>query len=97
MADKEWRPSDWEEILRAILDKFNITYMNSDEGKLVEAGASAMLKALIKYLWGKCDEHSLEPDNDIKVADLWYTDDKHEYHLHRFNCPSCMRQLQESE
>ena len=41
-----WRPKDWEETLREILDSFNVTYMNSDECKLIEAGADAMLELL---------------------------------------------------
>jgi hypothetical protein len=94
-SDKEWRPQN----------PYHIPFDPKDKPLRAEVpsavawaeGASAMLKAVIQYLMGKCDEHSLEPDNDIKVADLWYTDDKHEYHLHRFNCPLCMKQLQESE
>ena len=43
-----YRPKGWEETLRGILDRFNVTYMNSDEGKLVEAGADAMLERLRK-------------------------------------------------
>lgn len=41
-----YRPDDWEKTLREILDCFKVTYMNSDECKLIEAGADAMLEAL---------------------------------------------------
>ena len=41
------RPDGWEKTLREILDRFNVTYMNSDECKLVEAGADAILEYLI--------------------------------------------------
>ncbi len=41
-----WRPKDWEKTLRKILDRFNVTYMNSEECKLIEAGADAMLEKL---------------------------------------------------
>ena len=41
-----YRPEGWEKTLREILDSFNVTYMNSDECKLIEAGADAMLKGL---------------------------------------------------
>ncbi len=41
-----YRPENWEITLRKVLDGFNVTYMNSEEGKLVEAGADAMLEAL---------------------------------------------------
>ena len=34
---KQWRPPEWEKTLRDILDRFNVTYMNSEEGELVEA------------------------------------------------------------
>lgn len=43
-----YRPEGWEETLRTILDSFNVTYMNSDECKLIEAGADAMLDGLRK-------------------------------------------------
>ncbi len=45
-----YRPKEWEETLRGILDSFGVTYMNSEECKLVEAGADAMLGAMIKYI-----------------------------------------------
>ncbi len=44
-----WRPKDWDKTLRRILDNFGVTYMNSEECKLVEAGAGAMLVELRKY------------------------------------------------
>ncbi len=49
-----WRPKkDWEKTLREILDRFNVTYMNSEECKLIEAGADAILEA-IKSELDKC-------------------------------------------
>jgi len=41
-----YRPKGWEKTLREILDRFDVTYMNSEECQLIEAGADAMLKAL---------------------------------------------------
>ena len=89
MNNKEWRPSDWEQIkLHEIMKCIN----GADGGEVdpeypFEAGASAMFKAVSKYLWESCSEHPIHcPDSR-----------RHAYAAHRFNCPSCMRQLQESE
>lgn len=41
-----YRPEGWDKTLREILDSFNVTYMNSEECKLIEAGADAMLEGL---------------------------------------------------
>ena len=43
-----YRPKGWEKTLREILDSFDVTYMNSEECKLIEAGANAMLEGLKK-------------------------------------------------
>ena len=60
-----YRPEGWEETLREILDRFNVTYMNSDECNLIEAGADVMLEGLKKegdfYPKGKwTDDSTLE-------------------------------------
>lgn len=48
MPNKPYRPKGWEKTLREILDSFGVTYMNSEECKLIEAGADAMLEKLIE-------------------------------------------------
>lgn len=48
MSWRNNRPDGWEETLGEILDRFNVTYMNSDECELIEAGADAILRALRK-------------------------------------------------
>lgn len=43
-----WRPDGWEEILKKILAIFNVTDLNSEECRFIEAGADAILVVLRK-------------------------------------------------
>ncbi len=82
MADKEWRPSDWMNPYHC-MDR----HIKTKHG-IFEAGATAGIKAVIKWLFELCKDHH------------HFISDEHgsegEEVLHK-DCPSCMRQLKESE
>ena len=65
-----WRPDGWEETLREILDHFNVTYMNSEECKLIEAGANAMLEALKKDALYSNDDEKMVCKPHISAVDM---------------------------
>lgn len=98
MIVKKGQPNNWRVILDEIVGAWCKARGCDDAESWVSCdcenrddfidGATAMLKALIKYLWEPCTEHPysiIGSGNRIGV-----------YH-HRSDCPSCMRQLKESE
>ena len=64
-------------------------HMNKIKHDAFEAGASAMFKAVIKWGTQECD------NTDHELAG--YEVSAYLANPCRFNCPSCMRRLQESE
>jgi hypothetical protein len=60
---------------------------------IYEAGASAMLAALLKWLDEPCNKHPYNPnDYGITSAPIttWSNGD---YYSHRKDCPQCMAEL----
>lgn len=88
MADKEWRPQN---PLKGVM----VLELSFEHGKYLgwEAGASAMLKAVIKYLMGKCDNPEHTPSGYIQRVNATLSN---AIPL-RKDCPQCMEQLKESE
>jgi hypothetical protein len=87
ISDKEWRPKNWLNPVQ--MRDFDDVGVCQGHKELYEAGASAMLKALIKYLWGKCDNPDhipagfLQRDNAVHSNAIPY----------RKDCPQCMEQF----
>ncbi len=88
MADKEWRPE--LKIPAHIPEGMHWVF---------EAGATAMFKAVIKYFWEPCTEHPVDMvcnEANTFPIEITYKGEKF-YAAHHKDCPSCMRQLKESE
>ena len=89
----EWRPDDWDKTLDALKDKdyddYYCEWKRYDTG--IELGASAMLAALLKWLFERCDKHNIPlPKGTVGITDPgWRT------YKHRKDCPQCMAELQE--
>ena len=81
----KWRPDDWsKQRSRHEYDGHDIN--------CYEAGASAMLAALLKWLDEPCVLHEV---NDI-FSDPWGYHPNKQYgvfYLHRYLCPQCMKEI----
>ena len=77
----EWRPDDWENSY----DKQREEDGMFSQAELYEAGASAMLAAVLKWLDEPCDKHLEYPNSDSKYPTL------------RIDCPQCMNELRGEE
>lgn len=84
MANKEWRPQNpFVDVIPPpdVTLGRSATYLKGKHDGF-DCGASAMLKALIKWLFEPCIEHPQDDD----INDLWYF-------TRRRDCPKCMEQL----
>ena len=76
MANKEWRPVDWiNPYARQVRGK---NFIMSDQ-KAYEVGASAMLKAVIEWLYEFCTDHAADG----------YSGGNNRL---RLECPKCMEE-----
>ena len=76
----EWRPDDWENSY----DKQREEDGMFSRAELYEAGASAMLSAVLKWLYEPCDKHEHSAFNGERYV---------LYHPHRKDCPQCLNEL----
>ena len=79
----EWRPDDWNTKTPFSFDVSRVTF---------EAGASAMLSALLKYLFEPCDKHPEKELVELPFKDEWMEF----YPEHRKDCPQCLSELKEA-
>ena len=103
MANKGWqhdRPPDWDKIKHDICGcEFEPNCDNCPHGETVEKIASAMRKAMIRWLFETCWEHSVgDFGHDSKCEYITFVDsqiDNYEHwnYAHRKDCPQCMEQL----
>lgn len=82
----EWRPADWGIILHGYK-------LSQDFPNIFEAGASAMLSALLEWLWEPCTEHPREPERMGTDLTYWNHGLSGVYYKHRKDCPRCMAEL----
>lgn len=81
---KEWRPQD--DWINPFSKEERPLLPDDKLERIYEAGASAMLKALIKWLFEPCTEHIAYIDEDGHK----------EYMSHHINCSLCIEQLNTS-
>jgi hypothetical protein len=104
--NKEWRPQDWEgDGLNMACGETlaQDCHHRDDEDhndcctfceKVFETGASAMFKALIKWLFEPCTEHPISNGKEIDFTIMFepvYL--KGLFYRHHKDCPQCMEQL----
>ncbi|MDD5510887.1 MAG: hypothetical protein PHI12_08755 [Dehalococcoidales bacterium] len=85
MATKDWRISNW--VNPVVVDVDSTGNPNETDiamQETFEAGASAMHKASVDYLEGKCTEHLC--NSPLVLA---WIDDGEARPLHRRDCPIC--------
>jgi hypothetical protein len=106
MADKEWRPDDWGKYIQKYCHlpcKVREDYKNCVDCRrfgtdILEWGATAMLSALIKWLFEPCTEHPSRFVLDkpiLGTANLWSK--KPLYETCHYCCPQCMESLKKME
>jgi len=86
MKPEEWRPNNWLNPVQ--MKDFDDVGVCQGHIELYEVGASAMLAALIKWLFGECTKHPIpkqQGDNNSSPT----------YHQH-YRCWKCMEELKES-
>jgi hypothetical protein len=91
----EWRPSDWEDTKDNQHKQFGMMRTAFDSMSY-EAGASAMLSALLKWLWEPCSGHITRPEHIGENLRYWHHAKEAIYFKHRHDCPQCMAELKES-
>jgi hypothetical protein len=96
IQDNLWRPDDWPpeidisgftglpETIEEMLQRYSHFF---------EAGASAMLEALIKWLFEPCAEHR-QYSNAPDLTKMEYTVGINTVrYKHRYLCPQCMAEI----
>jgi len=84
------RPDDWINLYG--------NYYLKEQIKAYEEGASAMLSAVIKWLFEPCKEHPIDTFKTIIEDTSDYTRAIHNepaqvHYKHRKDCPQCMAEL----
>jgi hypothetical protein len=86
--NKEWRPDQWvnpfSKAERPLLP-------DDKQERIFEAGASAMLESVVKWLFEPCTEHPI-PYADGLADREWLVVDSKSYRL-RKDCPQCTESL----
>ena len=83
--NKEWRPDDW-------MNEFK---KDSDYYQCREAGASAGIEALIKWLFEPCTEHPIPASvESVRLARLAGYNWEVGYPKHRYLCPQCVKKME---
>jgi hypothetical protein len=66
---------------------------------IFESGASAMLAALLKWLFGPCTDHEVSTCDRVDRQRVAVVELNNRYlarYIHRKDCPQCMAELKES-
>jgi hypothetical protein len=95
--NKDWRPDDWRYMWSMnMLDSQGNEYRKQTAQSITyEDGASAMLAALIKWLFEPCTEHPLpSPICTVNSVPVIYPI---KYSVYHYLCPKCMESLKKME
>jgi hypothetical protein len=94
--NKEWRPADWVNPHdNWNPDHVDNVYVEQAMFGAFETGASAMLAALIKWLFEPCTEHPLpSPICTVNSVPVIYPV---KYSVYHYLCPKCMESLKKME
>jgi hypothetical protein len=92
--NKEWRPADWVNPHdNWNPDHVDNVYVEQAMFGAFETGASAMLAALIKWLFEPCAEHR-QYSNAPDLTKMEYTVGINTVrYKHRYLCPQCMAEI----